>query len=263
MLSNNRDLAPGVLKAILTRYDNHILFRLFVYPYIQGSSLLKIIDSFLYSLLCRYLNDCLREIRELLISIDNTYNSKNGYLTNQVCIWNNVSTAEYDTNALRNFLLQKFKWNWLYNASISKTENGNGIKVSHGSNTILITLNQEKTKAILRSRGKELYELIVREIRANNYNNNRSESMLVIYADEFLIFPDKGLSKISVVQSYLDTFRRFLQSRIMELIFSLSLVYKAKLPAINVLAQDQDFIKQLNVTKVHFDRWCSFFPISN
>lgn len=68
-----------------------------------------------------------------------------------------------------------------------------------------------------------------------------------------------GLLKISVVQSYLDTFRRFLQSRIMELIFSLSLVYKAKLSAIDVLVQDQDFIKQLNVTKVHFDRWYSFF----
>ena len=49
-------------------------------------------------------------------------------------------------------------------------------------------------------------------------------------------------------------FRRFLQSRIMELIFTLSLVYKAKLPTINILEDDQNFIKQLNVTKVHFDR---------
>jgi DNA-binding PadR family transcriptional regulator len=259
ILSNNRDLPPGVLKAMLDRHDNHILFRLFIYPYIQRSSLLKIIDSFVFSLLCRYLNDCCRNIQEMFRSIDTTYNSKNGYLTDQVCIWNNVSTVEYDTSALRNFLVQKFKWNWLDKASIIKTDNGNGIRVSNGLNTILIILNQEKTKATLSFRGKKLYELIVREIRANKYNDNQSESMLVIYTDEFLIFPDKGFLKIPVIQSYLDTFRRFLQSRIMELIFSFSLVYRTQLLTINVLAHDQNFIKQLDLTKVHFDRLCSFF----
>lgn len=263
ILSNNRDLTHGVLRAMLNSHDDHILFRLFVYPYIQRSSLLKITDSFVFSLLCKYLNDCCRRVQELLRSIDNTYNSKDGYLTNEVCIWNNVSTAEYDTTALRIFLLLKFKWNWLDKASIAKTDSGNGVKVSHGLNTILIILNQEKTKATISLRGKKLYELIIREIRANNYNDNKSESRLVVYADEFLIFPDQGFLKISVVQSYLETFRRFLQSRIMELIFSLSLVYKAKLPTINILEDDQNFIKQLNVTKVHFDRWYSFFSASN
>lgn len=58
---------------------------------------------------------------------------------------------------------------------------------------------------------------------------------------------------------HLEIFERFLRSRVMELIFSLSLVYKARQTAIELLAQDQSFIKQLNATKHHFDRWYSFF----
>jgi predicted transcriptional regulator with HTH domain len=87
MLSKNRDLPYGVLKAILERYDNHILFKLFVYPYVGRSTLLQIIDSFIFALLCRYLNDCCKRIQEMFKSIDNTYNSKSGYLTDQLCIW--------------------------------------------------------------------------------------------------------------------------------------------------------------------------------
>jgi len=58
---------------------------------------------------------------------------------------------------------------------------------------------------------------------------------------------------------HLGIFERFLQSRVMEMIFSLSLVYRARLTAVEILAQDQSFIKQLNATKHHFDRWYSFF----
>lgn len=76
MLSNIRDLPYGVLKAILERYDNHILFRLFVYPYIERNTLLKIDDSFVFSLLCGYLNDCCKQIHDMFSSIDKTYNSK-------------------------------------------------------------------------------------------------------------------------------------------------------------------------------------------
>jgi hypothetical protein len=139
--------------------------------------------------------------------------------------------VEYDTNALRTFLIQRFKWGWLDKAAISKTYDGNGIKISHGLNSILIILNLEKTKAILRFRGEIIYEFIVRDITPNN----QSENILIIYTDEFRVFPDKGFLKIPLVQMHLDTFKRFLQSRVMELIFSLSLVYRARLSAIDIL----------------------------
>jgi hypothetical protein len=192
----------------------------------------------------------------MLRSIDRTYNSKDGYLTDQLCIWNNVTRVDYDTNALHSFLIQKFnrRWQWLEKASISKTSDGNKIKVSHGLNSILITPNLNMEKATLSFRGRKFYDFILKEMPIN-----QSENMLVIYTDEFRIPYDGRFMKIPLVQMHLKTFEIFFQSRIMKLIFSLSLIYRIRLPAIDILAHDQNFIKQLNMTKQHFDKWYSYF----
>ena len=73
------------------------------------------------------------------------------------------------------------KWGWLHKALITKAYDGNRIIVSSGSKSILIILDQEKTKATLTFRGKKLYKFIVRRITTNN----GSENMLTVYTDEF------------------------------------------------------------------------------
>jgi hypothetical protein len=196
------------------------------------------------------------------MQIGNTYNSKDGNLLNQLFIWNNIPKEEYDKEALRDFLIRKFKsrWDWLRKADINKTSTGN-ITVSYRSNAILISLDQDNKRATLTYRGKKVYEFIVNEIMTGDRNvDNRLENMLIVYVDEFEIQPWKGYLKLPLFKVYLEHFKLLLQLRIMELVFSLSLIYWEKSPAVDVLATDGNFIKQLNMTKSHFEKWYNFFP---
>ena len=261
LFSNNKDLSQDILKHILQKHD-HILFKLFLYPYIQRNTLLNIDDTAVFSTVYAYLYDCCKNIEQLLMQIDNTYNSKDGNLLNQLFIWNNIPKEEYDKEALRDFLIRKFKsrWDWLRKADINKTSTGN-ITVSYRSNAILISLDQDNKRATLTYRGKKVYEFIVNEIMTGDRNvDNRLENMLIAYVDEFEIQPWKGYLKLPLFKVYLEHFKLLLQLRIMELVFSLSLIYWEKSPAVDVLATDGNFIKQLNMTKSHFEKWYNFFP---
>lgn len=263
LISNNKEPSQDILKPILQKHD-HILFQLFLYPYIQRTTLLSIDDTAVFSTVYAYLYDCCKNIEQLLIQIDNTYNSKNGNLLNQLFIWNNIPKEEYDKEALHNFLMRKFKsrWDWLRKADIRKTSDEN-ITVSYGSNTILISLDHDHKGATLAYKGKKVYTFIVTETsttRDHNINNGL-KNRLIVYVDEFETLPWKGYLKLPLVKVYLEHFKLLLQLRIMKLVFSLSLIYWEKSPAVDILAKDGNFIKQLNITKHHFEKWYNFFPM--
>jgi hypothetical protein len=105
----------------------------------------------------------------MIFSINNTYSQKNGYLTDPLFIWENVPREDYDRESLRNFLKQKFNWNWLDNAEIKKTQYGDGIEASYELKRILISIDKKRSKATLSFRGKKEYEFVVRKLTDDQF----------------------------------------------------------------------------------------------
>jgi hypothetical protein len=56
---------------------------------------------------------------------------------------------------------QRFGWNWIDNAKVSKTRDGNGIKLSDGSNSAHITLSPNKTNATLFFKKEEWLKFVI------------------------------------------------------------------------------------------------------
>jgi hypothetical protein len=155
LISKNKNLVHGILKNIIIYNHNHILFKLFLYVCIEYDTLYAITDTSVFLRVCEYLHNCCKDIEHMFEYIDKTYNSRNGYLIDQIFVWNNIPRMDYDTNALRDFLKQKFSFDWLGKSTVEKTGDGNGIRITVGLKTMLLSLNKEKTKAVLSYRGKK------------------------------------------------------------------------------------------------------------
>ncbi|MDP9289187.1 MAG: hypothetical protein M3P08_13455 [Thermoproteota archaeon] len=236
LIANNSGLPYGVLKSLLKNYGDHLLFHYFLYPYIKPDTLLKIRDSAIFSHTFSYLHDCCKTVQETLYMISHTYNQKNGNLTRQLFSWDNIPNSDQDKEVLRYFLKQRFKWNWLDNAEIRKTEDGNSISVSYGLNSLLISLNKEKTKATLSFRGKKQLEFIVKESK--------------VWTFEVLI--------ISLEEIHMRIFQTSIHTYVQQLIFSLLSNYGPERgsisAAIQFLYQDKRFMVALRETKDQFDK---------
>lgn len=236
LMANNSSLPYGVLKSLLKNCGDHLLFHYFLYPYIKRDTLLKISDSAIFSHTFSYLRDCCKTVQETLYMISHTYNQTNGNLTRQLFSWDNIPNADQDKEVLRYFLKQRLRSNWLDKAEIRKTEDQNSIIVSYGLNSLLISLNKEKTKATLSFRGKKQLEFIVRE----------SE----VWTFEVPI--------ISLEEIHMRIFQTSLHTRVQQLIFSLLSNYDPERgsisAAIRILSQDKRFMKALRETKDQFDK---------
>jgi hypothetical protein len=210
LISNHKNLEHGLLRNIIIYNRNHILFRLFLYICVEYDTLHAITDTAIFSRLCEYLNSCCKDIEQMFEYIDKTYNSRNGYLIDQVFVWNNIPRIDYDTNALRDFLKQRFGFDWLKKSTVKKAEDGNGILVTFGLNTMLLFLNKERTRATLSHRGKKIYEFIVNGLPSTGITKN--ETMLIVYVDEYIWPPAKTFIKRPLAEVYLTNFRIFLHT---------------------------------------------------
>ena len=114
--------------------------------------------------LLSYLEECCREIEEISYKINHTYNSKNGYMTEQIFYWKNDFSRiqmEY-TKSLRKFMIQEFNWKWVTKANIVLSSDQNSLEISDHTNYALITLNNQRDGATLSLNGKKIFEFIVR-----------------------------------------------------------------------------------------------------
>jgi hypothetical protein len=134
---------------------------------------------------------------------------------------------------LREFLKQIFKRDWLDKAEIRKTYDEKGIAVSHGSESLLISLNKERTSATVSYRGKKYYEFIIRPG----------------FGQYTLEVPIAALEEF-----YVKIFQLSIQARIQELIFSLISSYGVASDAIKILSQDPKFKQALTDTKINLTR---------
>ena len=237
LITNNEKLPFEIVKSLLSNYD-HILFGFFLFPYIEQETLPKEkIDSAIFSQIFSYLHDCCKQLEDMFFKINHTYHQKNGYLIDPVFIWENVPREDYDRESLRNFLKQKFNWNWLDNAEIKKTPDGNSIEVSYELKRILISIDKKRRRASLSFIGRKEYEFVVRELTN----------------DQFAV--DAVLTEL-VEEWYLKMFLISHMASIPKFIVSLISDYNPKylFPTLEVLGQDERFVQALRKTKDQFDR---------
>jgi hypothetical protein len=224
-LIHNKNLEfINLLKKVLQNHSDNIIFKIFLDLYLKRDTLLQIQSTSRISRICSYLHECCEATERAIESINR---SSTGHLVEQVFLWQDVPGV--DNHRLINFLKRQFGVNWLQNAEIIKFHDGNTIKISHGSNSLLIKLNDNKDKAILTINRKNVYEFTF------------SPSLEVLYRGQ----PIKEFEANSLVFS--------IKSLVANLVFALALEGFAIESDIKALAQDKKFMGLLSDNKQKLD----------
>jgi hypothetical protein len=213
-----------LLKKVLQNHSDNIIFKIFLDPYIKRDSILQIKSTSRISRICSYLHDCCEATERALESINR---SLNDYFKEQVFLWQDVPGV--DNHRLIDFLKREFDVNWLENSEITKFPDGNTIKISHGSKSILIKLNDKKDKAILTINRKNVYEFTF------------SRSLEVLYKGQ------------SIKEFDVNSFPLSIKSLMANLVVALGLEGFAIESDMKVLAQDKKFMRLLSDNKQKFD----------
>ena len=212
-----------ILKNVLQNHRDSIIFKIFLDPYIKRDTLLQIKSTSRISRICSYLHECCEATERAIESINR---SSNGYFKEQVFLWQDVPGD--DAWRLKDFLNRKFNVNWLENAEIRKADE-NTIKISHGSKSISIKLNDKKDKAILTINRKNVYEFTF------------SRSLEVLYRGQ------------SVKEFEVNSFPLTIKSLVSNLVLALVLEGFAIESDMKALAQDKKFMRLLFDNKQKFD----------
>lgn len=254
MITNNISLKHGILKSLLKNHGYHPLFRYFLYPCIERDTLLKIGDTAIFDHAFSYLYDCYKRVEDTIPSIihkgqiDNQ--TQNGYVTRRLFSWN---LCNEDKDILRSFLKQRFGWNWVDNAKVSKTRDGNRINISDGLNLAHITLSQSKTNATLFVKKEKWVEFV---IKGNDVCTSQRYRTYLRTLD-----PSRLPPPISPEEGYMESFLYFLHIRAQQLIFSIlsNYVEPGYSAAMQILRHDPKFMQVLKETKNEFDKKYAFF----
>jgi hypothetical protein len=230
LILKNSILPDKITKGILRNYGDNILFQLFLYPYINQDTLLQIRDTALLSRISLFLYECCKEIEYALGLINN---SRSRYSVEQVFIWQYVPAKDYDTNNLREFLKRTFNLDWVHRAGIEKIENDNSLRISYKANSILITLNDTRTKAILKINRKNKYEFIVKAYHHEWYSIEAPVMPIEEYVTHSLLLGT--------------------QQRVPALIFNLASNAVSGSSYFQILSQDEQFIQSLEKTNTKFN----------
>jgi hypothetical protein len=225
-LIHNKNLEfINLLKKVLQNHSDNIIFKIFLDLYLKRDTLLQIQSTSRISRICSYLHECCEATERAIESINR---SSSGHLEEQVFLWQDVPGVE--NWRLINFLKREFGVNWLQNAEIIKFHDGNTIKISHGSNSLLITLNDKRNKAIMTINRKKEYEFTF------------SRSLEVLYRGQ------------SIKEFEANSLPFSIKSLVANLVFALALEGFAIESDIKALAQDKKFMGLLNDSKQKFDQ---------
>ena len=135
---NIQNMLDRIFKTILINYGGNILFRLFLYPYLDKKTLLAIQDSTLLSRIYLYLQQCCIEIGNLSYS-----------LGDDARIWRNVSTKEPGARSLLDFLEHKSGLPWLKYASLEMSGDNNSLRIWAGANYASIKFDKDEKTATM------------------------------------------------------------------------------------------------------------------
>lgn len=215
----------GLLRNVLQNHSDSMIFKIFLDSYMERDTILQIKSTSRISRICSYLHECCEATERAIESINR---SSIGHLAKQVFLWQDVPGV--DNHRLIDFLKQKFDVDWLEKAEIIKSDDHNTIRISRGSKSIKIKLNDEKDKAILIINRKKEYEFTF-----------LSRTLEVLYRGQ----PTKEFEANSLPLS--------IKSLAANLVFALALEGFAIESDIKVLAQDKKFMRLLSDNKQKFD----------
>jgi hypothetical protein len=154
LINNRWRVVTGLLKILLQSYNDNVIFSLLLYPYLQRETVLKIEETPLIAKISLYLHHCCEEIESAIESIRKSFVP---YVVQQVFLWNDVPGD--DNHRLLEFLKNEFNFDWVDKAEVTKYgDRNNTIRISHRSNSVLIKLNDKRTKANMTFRNKEICE---------------------------------------------------------------------------------------------------------
>jgi hypothetical protein len=222
-----------VYNSIFKNYGDNILFELCLYPYIKRYTVAHLTEIKVVSSVSLFLYECCKEMEGAVESI-NTQKYK--HVVRQVFVWERVPRDKNQTADLREFLKQKFDLKWLDKANFEKINDDNTLRISYGSNSLLITLNNTRTKAFVEIKGEKKengYEFIV-ESGPNGYLN--------------IMALDKPIE-----ESEAEFLQAVLQQRVPTLIFNLAVNVTSESDFL-VLSKDEKFMQILKETKGKFDK---------
>jgi hypothetical protein len=257
IISNNLRLQFGqydIFYHLFKNYGNHPLFQYFLYPCIERDTLSKIRDTAIYSHVFSYLHDCCKKVEETIYMVSHTNNqTQNGYVTRRLFSWD---LSKEDKDNLRFFLKQRFEWNWVDNARVTKAKDQNSIIISDGRNSAFIKLNMlDKTKAILERKktSEEICKFVVNGSYVCTYEPYRSYLRT--------LDPSRLPPPISFGESHMEFFHFFITMRIRQLVLSIQSNYvePGYSAAIQILRHDPKFVQVWKETKDQFDKNSAFF----
>jgi hypothetical protein len=232
LILKKRTMVDRILEHIFKNYGDNILFQNFLYPFIEKNTLLRLESLNSISPLSSFLYECSREIIDAVRTINT---AKTTYIMDQVFVWQAVpSDNDHWTNLLREFLKRKFNLSWVDHAEFEKIDNCKTLRISHKAKSVLIKLNDGKTKAILKIKGEQKYEFAVRV---------HSEDCFVVEAP----------TDITIEEQTANFLLGTIESRIHTLVFNLISSVVAGFDDFRILSGDKIFMKTLEKTKVKFD----------
>jgi hypothetical protein len=258
IISNNLRLQFGqydIFYHLFKNYGDHPLFQYFLYHCIERDTLSKIRDTAIFSHVFSYLHDCCKKVEETIYMVSHTNNqTQNGYVTRRLFSWD---LSKEDKDNLRSFLKQRFEWNWVDNARVTKAKDQNTINISDGRNSAFINLNNDKTKAILVLKRKKMHEEIYKFVVNGSY---------VCTCEPYRSYlrtldPSRLPPPMSFEESHMEFFHFFITMRIRQLVLSIQsnyveLGYSA---AMQILRHDPKFVQVWKETKDQFDKNSAFF----
>ncbi len=239
-------------KKLLINYNDSIIFKLFVYPYINYDSISEINESIIFSNIFIYLKKCCDQVMYTLSSIDSVSSYPyNGHSTRQLFFWKKPKIENINEGSLKVFLTYHLKLPWVYNAEIKEDSQDKNIIIiedKSSSNKAIIRLLEDKSKAKLIINNKKYYDkFIIRKLSDNYYS-----------VEDFEYSIGSPNSPITVKENSLKLLLIFAQQHVQILIFSILLSYGAdmKHPIYEILKKDNIFMQSLKKTNYYFNQRC-------
>jgi hypothetical protein len=230
LILKRKVLAFSTITWIFRNYGDNILFKRILYPYISKDTIMRLVFFNSLSPVALFLYDFCREI---VSSIESTYIPENADLMKLIIASKTDPQDARQSKALITFLKRRFNLDWLDKANVV-LENDTALRISYGSNSILIRLYNSNTKAVL------------------TVSKKRRKRQFVVE-----VFPDDYIVRNKSVMTREESLEFFLSATVTHLvptfIFRLASNVAASSEDFRTLCKDKNFMKLLESTRNNFD----------
>lgn len=235
LILKRKMLVYGTITGVFRNYGDNILFQRILYPYISRDTIMGLIFSNSLLPVALFLHDCCAAI---VNSIESTYLPENKDLMKLILASKTDPQDARHSKELITFLKRRFNLDWLDKARVV-LEN-DALKIAYGSDSILITLHNSNTKAVLTvSKKRKNHQFIVE-----------------VFPDDYLV----GKKSVMTREESLEFFLSALITHLVPtFIFSLASNVPVSSEDFRTLCKDKNFMKLLESTRNNLDKQHELF----